>query len=204
MEFNSAFPRLRLAYFHEAASLDFPIDMVDVIVNIYKPTTIDELQAQCRPSIDDWWDMFCVFGINPSFPTSLSEITHDGMAINVTQLIVDEGAGIHPPSDYDSGGQIWNIAPSSVLEDMRKSFRLVLWDNTPALLTNSTMEFVLRFLEFGKEDAIDEWGEEPHLTLERFPSVFASFVSVMRPGADEAHGIHFRYDSSIPLSCRHS
>jgi hypothetical protein len=93
------------------------------------------------------------------------------------------------------------------LEDTRKFFRLVLWDKTPTLFTNSTMEFLLRFLEFGREDAIDEWGEEPHLALECFPSVFASFVSlvsVIRPAADEAQGIHMRYDSSIRLSCRHS
>jgi hypothetical protein len=183
LDFAPSFPRLRLACCLSAvravgaSTLGIQINVVDIAVNLLEPMGFEELQSRCRPCADGSWDIFGLFGIDPRFPTSPSEVSLHRRAGNITELIVAEGAGIRPPSNRSTEGRPWNVACQGTVEDPAPQFGLLLQDPTPTRLTASTIDFVLEFLEFGRADTIDRWGHEPHLTMNCSPSVFASFVS---------------------------
>lgn len=184
LDLAPSFPRLRLAYhltpaFRHQYGLEsgFMGRFTDIALDLYKPMAFDEIQLRCRPSAYESWDIFCVFGINPRFPTSPPEVFRNATVGNIIELIVAEGAGILPPSITSTDGPAWNVASQGTDVCPAEYFRLVLRDPAPTQLTASTVDFVLEFLAFGKESTEYHWGTPPHLVLDCYPSVFASFVS---------------------------
>jgi hypothetical protein len=133
--------------------------------------------------------MFCVFGVNPRFPTSCSRILPHPRAGNVVELVVAKGAGVLPPSNHHNQGRPWNVASSGTVEDPTMTFRLVLRDPVPTPLTVSTIDFILEHLEVSRAATIEMGEDEPHLDLQCSPAVFASFISLVsigRPAPDGA------------------
>jgi hypothetical protein len=156
----------------------FRVNATDITINVFKPVDFEELQYRCRPCTNGSWDIFGFYGIDPRFPPSPSKISsNDGRAGNVTKMIVEAGAGVLPPPNSHPGRRPWNVASRGTVEDPAESFRLVLRDPAPTALAASTLDFILEFLEFGRSDVQHNYGHEPHLILDCYPSVFASFVS---------------------------
>jgi hypothetical protein len=183
LDLTPSFPRLRIAcYPHQprdvpVAGLRQRITLTDLSVEIFKPVRFEELQSRCRPRTGDSFDMFCVSGVDPRFPTSTSRNSGSRRGGNLTNLVVAEGAGILPPSFYRTQGRSWNVASCGTVEEPATGLYLVLRDPAPTPLTASTIDFVLAFMEFGRVSTIDLWDHEPHLELKCYLSVFASFVS---------------------------
>lgn len=188
-------PHLRLAcYLREpravaATELSRRFTLSDLTVEILKPVRFQELQSRCRPEAVGSFDFFCVFGVNPRSPTSASRNFLPRRGGNLLQLIVAEGAGILPPSDCRTQGRrSWNVATCGVIEDAAGSLSLVLEDPIPTSLTASTIDFCLEFLEFGRTATIDKWASEPLMVIKCYPSVFASFVSLVSDARSPADG----------------
>lgn len=185
LDIASSFPRLRLACYLTSSARktytltsSFRVNATDITLNLFKPMDFEELQSRCRPCTNGSWDIFGFYGIDPRFPPSPSKISsNDGRAGNVTKMVVEAGAGILPPANSRIEGRPWNVANRGTVEDPAETFRLVLRDTGPTSLTASTLHFILEFLEFSRSDVQHNYGHEPHLVLDCYPPVFASFVS---------------------------
>lgn len=199
LDLTPSFPRLRIATClfcdpREVAgtTLRQRTTLADLAVEIFKPMRFEELQSRCRPCAGGSFDMLCVFGVNPGFTTSPTRNSGLRRGGNLLNLGVAEGAGILPPSKGLTEGRPWHVASCGTVEDPARDLCLALKDRTPTSLTTSTIEFFLECMEFGRASVMNRWGNEPHLDLECYPSVFATFVtlvSVALPPADGADGI---------------
>jgi hypothetical protein len=185
LDLSSSFPRLRLACFRRdpkevrASTQQRRITLEDLNVEIFKPVRLEELQYRCRPGAGGTYDMLCVFGVNPRFPSSLSRNSDFRRGGNIRDLVVAEGAGIFAPTDCRSEGRLWDVASRGIVEDPETDFWLVLKDRVPTPLTLSTIDFVLAFMEFGRATTVNTWNHEPHIELSCYQSVFASIVSLV-------------------------
>jgi hypothetical protein len=216
LDLGPSFPRLRIAcYIYEPrdlpeTALRQQITLVELAVEIFKPVRFEEIQSRCRPGPRDSFDMFCVFGIDPRFPTSTSRNSTHRKGGNLIALTVAEGAGILPPSSSNVQGRPWNVGSYGALEEPTRNFSLGLKDPLPTPLTASTIDFVLEYMEFGRAAVVAKWRDEPNIHLDCYPSVFASFissVSVERPRqmtltmyvrlAAQSRKVDTKYDNQI-------
>lgn len=199
LDLAPSFPRLRIACFHRdptpirAWSTRNRITLADINVEIFKPIRFEELQSRCRPlRAVGSFDMLCIFSVDPRFSTSPSRHPDSRSGGNIRNLVVAEGAGIIAPPNCRTEGRLWDVASRGIVEDPTTDFWLVLKDPMPTPLTASTIDFILAFMDFGRATTIATWNHEPHMELKCYPSVFASFVSlvsIIRPLSDGAHEI---------------
>jgi hypothetical protein len=127
---SSGFPRLRLACFRRdakevrASTQQQRITLEDLNVEIFKPVRLEELQYRCRPGAGGTYDMLCVFGVNPRFPSSPSRNSDFRRGGNIGNLVVAQGAGIIAPSNCRTQGRLWDVASRGIVEDPETDFWL--------------------------------------------------------------------------------